>query len=134
VYELTTRSLNELLANVRGAYPKEACGALIGTARGRATRLSVVPTSSEENTPISFIIRDRALRSVAESLGPSSTICGCFHSHVLGFARPSKRDCAADKSTGDIWLIYSIRFQDVRLFTWDGARFNRTRFRVVATA
>jgi proteasome lid subunit RPN8/RPN11 len=131
LYELTFRGLGDLLRNSRSAYPKEASGVLIGAERGHATRLSVIETPSEENTHLSFIIRDQALRRIAQSLGKSSRICGCFHSHVLGPARPSKRDCASHKASGDLWLIHSLRFQDLKLFIWDGAKFNRTRFRVV---
>jgi proteasome lid subunit RPN8/RPN11 len=131
VYELTLRGLDHTLRVARLAYPREACGVLIGAARGHVTRLSVMATTAEENTSLSFVIRDRAIQTIAQSLDKSSAVRGCFHSHVLGPARPSKRDCTAHKSRGDLWLIYSLRFLDLRLFTWDGARFSRTRFRVV---
>src|SRR6202051_3066050 len=118
---LPTAQIEHLLTHVRAAFPREASGLLLRRDFKRFTILSVAGTSSTDNTPLSFRIRDGAIEKIAESLRGSDTrICGCFHSHVLGKAYPSSHDCAATKESGDLWLIYSVRFRDLHLYRWDG--------------
>jgi len=132
VYIFPINQLEQLLACVHEAFPLEASGLLLQREHKRFTVLSVVGTSSEGNTPLSFRIRSAAIDKIAESLRDSDTkICGCFHSHVLGAARPSKRDTAATKEAGDLWFIYSVRFQALKLYGWNGRAFQKEHFRIV---
>jgi proteasome lid subunit RPN8/RPN11 len=120
-----------LLIGVREAFPKEASGILVQQAYKRVSVLSLVATSSEINTPTSFRIEDDAIESVQRSLAHTrARVCGYFHSHIGGPARPSSRDVAGAKDQGELWLIYSVRFRDLRLFRWNGAAFERERFRL----
>lgn len=131
MYLFPIDQVGELLACTKAALPREGAGLLLRREFKRFTVLSVAATSNEENTLLSFRIRDVAISKIAESLIDSGTkICGCFHSHVLGAARPSKRDCAATKKRGDLWLIYSVRFCNLNLFSWDGATFQKERYRI----
>ena len=116
--------------HARDAFPREAAGLLIGRRRDSATALSVYPTPIDENTLLSFKIRDTTIRSVRERLNGGATIRGCFHSHLVGAARPSKHDRAGAQTPGDLWLIYSLRFHELKLYEWDGERFHRRRFRI----
>lgn len=129
MYLLPIDQIDQLLTCVQAAFPREASGLLLRREFRRFTVLSVAGTSSEENTLFSFRIRDAAIDKIAESLRGSGTrIGGCFHSHVVGAARPSSRDCAATKEPGDLWLIYSVRFRNLNLFGWDGMTFQKERF------
>jgi proteasome lid subunit RPN8/RPN11 len=121
--------IEQLLTRVHAALPREASGLLLRREVKRFTVLSFAGTSTTENTPFSFRIRDAAIDKIEKSLSGSSTsICGCFHSHVLGAARPSKLDCTATKKPGDLWFIYSVRFRHLHLFAWNGITFQKERF------
>jgi proteasome lid subunit RPN8/RPN11 len=134
MYLFPIDQIGELLTCAKAALPREAAGLLLRREFKRFIVLSVAATSSEENTPLSFRIRDVAIDKIAESLINSGTkICGCFHSHVVGAARPSKHDCAATKKPGDLWLIYSVRFRNLNLFSWDGMTFQKERFRIASS-
>jgi proteasome lid subunit RPN8/RPN11 len=120
-----------MLEQVRAALPREASGLLVGESCARATALSVYGTRSDENTPVSFRIRDEAIRNIEESLcGTGVRVRGCFHSHVLGAARPSRYDRDGARAAGELWLIYSVRRRELRLYEWDGKTFQKRRFRI----
>jgi len=130
---MTAFRVNDLVAAVRHShksFPTEACGVLVG--RRGSTLLSIRSTAGRDNTVISFTIADSEIAAIEQDLaGSNEAVRGCFHSHVFGRAIPSKRDAAARKRRGDLWLIYSLRFRQLRLFEWNGDRFSRRRFRVV---
>lgn len=132
MYLLQIDEVERILAQAKTAFPLEASGLLLRQAFRRFTILSVIETSIEENTLSSFRIRDAEISKIAKSVENSEKkICGCFHSHVLGPARPSRRDSLPDKERGDLWLIYSLSFRDLNLFRWDGSKFQRDRFQIV---
>ena len=132
MYILPVDQVERLLACVDEAFPCEAAGLLLGRHVGRYTVLTVASVSSSENTPLSFRIRNADIAQVASSLKGSTTkICGCFHSHVLGDARPSRTDREGAEEFGSLWLIYSVRFRRLKLFRWHGTAFFGERFRVV---
>jgi proteasome lid subunit RPN8/RPN11 len=136
MYLLPIDQAGKLVACVNAAFPREAAGLLLRQeSRKGIVLLSVVPLSPTENTPFSFRIRDASIDDVEKSLANSGMkVCGCFHSHVFGPARPSKHDCAALKCPGDLWFIHSVRFRRLRLFLWDGRRFRTERFRIALSA
>ena len=131
MYVLPLDQVEQLLTHVQAAFPWEASGLLLRREFKRSTILSIAATPSDENTLLSFRIRDAAISRIAASVKGSGTrVCGCFHSHVLGAARPSVRDSASPKTPGDLWLIYSARFRDLKLFRWDGTTFQKERFQI----
>lgn len=135
VYAFGTGSIGAVLKDARSAFPREASGLLLGKRSAGVTILSICATPSDENTLVSFRIRDETIRKIEESLrGGPVQIRGCFHSHVVGAARPSKYDCMGVKAVGDLWLIYSVRFCELRLFQWDGNAFQRRRYRILKAA
>lgn len=114
-----------LTSAVRRAYPREACGLLFAPP-GRPVELRLVPTAPTWNTPASFRIKAREIersRREREALGES--LVGCFHSHVISGARPSRSDRLGAKRLGGLWLIYSVRWHQLALFHWDGTDFER---------
>lgn len=132
MYLLPIDQLEQFLKHIRAALPREASGLLLGKEWQRFTVLSFVGTSSKENTPFSFRIRDAAIDRIGESLrGSGVRICGCAHSHNFGKAFPSRRDCVAKKGHCTLWMIYSVPQRDLNLFVWDGMTFNKERFRII---
>src|ERR1041385_7294097 len=126
MYVLFDSEVRRLCEAARTALPCEASGILIRENRRREAVLSLVVTSSDRNTPRSFRIARETIRNTERALsGSSARICGCFHSHVLVSAWPSRRDHAGPKRIGDLWLIYSLRFRGLELFEWDGSEFQR---------
>lgn len=132
MYVFPVDEIEKVLASAKTAFPSEASGLLLRQQFGRFTLLSVTETSNQENTLLSFRIRDEVIEKIAKSLkGSRRAICGVSHSHVLGRAWPSSIDCAATKERGDLWLIYSVAYRHLRLFKWDGMTFQRTRFHIL---
>lgn len=124
--------LQLLLKYVQAAFPREASGIILNQEFKEYGILSFVETSSEENTPFTFCIRDVEIKKVSASLKKSEKkVCGCFHSHIFGSARPSKYDCAAKKEVGDLWLIFSVKFSDFKIYRWDGKIFHKQKFRII---
>jgi proteasome lid subunit RPN8/RPN11 len=113
------------------AFPREASGILLARAEGGHQKLSVVITPNDRNTFHSFVVAAAEFNAVRSRMETADVrICGVFHSHIFGAARASQRDREAEKAAGDLWLIYSLRTGDLKLFEWDGAEFTRTRFRM----
>jgi proteasome lid subunit RPN8/RPN11 len=132
MYLFPINQIEQILTFAQAAFPRESAGLLLQEEFKRFTVLSVAATPIKENTLLSFRIREAAIDKIAESLrGSGMIICGCFHSHVIGAASPSRHDNAATKKPGDLWLIYSVRFRNLNLFEWNGSIFHRERFRVV---
>jgi proteasome lid subunit RPN8/RPN11 len=86
---LAPRILDSLIQSARDAYPKEACGLLVGRdAAGRFIPVKNVATdaSQYEMDPSELIASLRDLRQTGEKL------LAIFHSHPNGPAEPSKND------------------------------------------
>ena len=81
--------LEEVIQESRKAYPKEACGLLVGRNSGerliRVTNISTHPHEYEMD-PAELIAAFRSLRETGELL------IAIFHSHPNGPAEPSKTD------------------------------------------
>ena len=135
VYLLPVTELETIVVQADKLFPREASGLLVGTTFGQFTVLTAAPTRCDDNTILSFRITTSEIAKVAASLkGSSSSIVGCFHSHVIGPARPSRTDCAALKALGDLWMIYATTPPRLNLFSWTGLSFQRERFRIVPLA
>ena len=133
MYLLEIAQLQKMVNHIEKAIPCEAAGIILAKEYKQHTYLSFVETSVEENTLLSFRIRDKAINEIAESVkGTRLRICGCFHSHILGPALPSSYDCLTPKKKGELWLIYSVRFLDINIFSWIGTSFRREHFRIVS--
>jgi proteasome lid subunit RPN8/RPN11 len=81
-----------VVAHARRARPLECCGLLVGTGRHLAF---AVPMDNVESSRVRYRIDDRAhieLRRVLRRFVPPLSICGVYHSHPAGDARPSATD------------------------------------------
>ncbi len=121
-----------LLKIAQSSYPRETSGLMLGYDFRQYTLLNFVATSNSENTPFTFRIKDAEIAEVADSAKETNRrICGCFHSHILGVAKPSAYDIACPKNEGDLWLIYAVKYSDIRIFRWDGESFQKQRFTIL---
>jgi proteasome lid subunit RPN8/RPN11 len=101
---VTSQVLEELRAAAASAFPKEACGILLGegakiTAFLEATNVHHAPETHFEIDPQALINAYRAEREG----GPQ--VLGYFHSHPKGPAAPSATDQKMAAGDGKIWAI-----------------------------
>lgn len=121
-----------LLRFVQSTFPLEASGIILGQELGKYAVLYFIETNIAENTPFTFCIRDSEIFKISESIkGSDKKIYGCFHSHIFGAARPSIYDFSADKNMGDLWLIYSVKFSDFKIYKWSGIAFQNQSFKII---
>lgn len=133
MYLIDIGELESFLRHVRSAWPKEGAGLLLADDYGRYTVLSFLGTTSAYNSPTSFRITDSSIDSAASKLRGSATrICGCAHSHNFGKALPSSYDFAAEKGPCALWLIYSVPYNELKLFFWDGKEFHVRRLIIIS--
>ena len=130
MFRLGRSEFGRLVDEAHDAYPREACGLLFAPA-GWPSELRLVPTVATWNTPVSFRIAEQEINRVRRrrrALGED--LLGCFHSHVLSRAWPSKYDRQGAQRLGGLWLIYSIPTRRVALFDWNGRRFQQRALRL----
>lgn len=107
------------------AFPAEACGLLAGRTTGGTLELVPYPTPNAARGRNAFRIPPAALTSVLQRMYRDGVVlCGCFHSHPSGPARPSPVDCRfGSRSPQFLWLIYSTTTRDLALFRQRGGSF-----------
>lgn len=92
----------------RAAWPKEACGLLVGS--GAVIREAVVSENLSNNPERAFLI-DPALhlRAQRRAREKGLKVLGVFHSHPSGEAAPSPEDeRAARAAPSQVWLISAL--------------------------
>lgn len=92
--------LEEILAHAQQDYPREACGLILSTAKGR----QYVSCRNIAKTPSEHFIINPVDQANAEDLGE---IVAVVHSHPDGNPRPSQADRLGCKNSGYPWLIVS---------------------------
>jgi proteasome lid subunit RPN8/RPN11 len=98
-------------AEARRAFPREACGLLLGTRdeAGRAHVARVVPAPNTASGPDRFEIDPALLLALhREARGAGEAIVGHYHSHPNGSPAPSARDLAEAAWPGLVWLIAAL--------------------------
>jgi proteasome lid subunit RPN8/RPN11 len=134
-YILPPSELEKIIEHVFSAIPKEACGLLLARDSARNSILSFIGLPSSGNSEYSFRIKDISICQIANSLRGSKTrICGCVHSHIRGRAKPSLVDCESSKGQCLIWMIYSVRYQELNLFEWCETGFRKIHLRIGGVA
>lgn len=92
-FELHAAAEKALREHARLAWPQEACGLLAAGTDGVQRYLPMANTASAQSRyeidPMEFARRERELREAG------LRVCGFFHSHPHGPARPSEADAAA---------------------------------------
>ena len=103
--EVTSEALTAMLAAAAAAYPREACGVLLGegsriTRAVETTNIHPEPATHFEIDPQALIDAHRAARS-----GDGPQVIGYFHSHPAGPPAPSATDRACAARDGRVWAI-----------------------------
>ena len=109
-FELQAATEKALREHARLAWPQEACGLLAAGTDGVQRYLPMANTANArtrfEMDPVEFARRERELREAG------LWICGFFHSHPHGPARPSPADIAAAWPQ-HVQLILGMRDQEL---------------------
>lgn len=102
--EVSSALVNRLLAEARGALPREACGLLMGSGEKvsevrRCANVHPHPEAYFEIDPRALIDAHRAARS------GGMEVLGYWHSHPSGPSEPSATDRAQATGDGRVWAI-----------------------------
>lgn len=113
-----------LVALCQAAAPREACGLLGGVPRDGVWYLRIFPAVNVLHSRTAFRIPPAEVARTRVLLARRGMrLCGCFHSHPCGPARPSPADCRLATQVGWVWLIFSPRWNTLGAFLWRGSRF-----------
>lgn len=114
-------------AAAREAFPREACGLLLGRRDGERLRVSrMLPADNVAADPFRGFELDPALRFRVEreQRAGGEDLLGHWHSHPTGRAEPSATDRAMQYEPDLVWLICGVDAEGMtRLKAWqpDGA-------------
>lgn len=105
------------------AFPAEACG-LLATKPGRSLDIVLYPATNVARGRDRFQIHRSAIAHIRHRIERDGlALCGCFHSHTHGPARPSPTDVRlAGTGFGFLWLIYSMATHRVGVFRRNAGR------------
>lgn len=97
----------EIEAAAVAAYPKEACGLLVG----KADRIfEAVQTRNLAKGSDTFLIDPELhLKVQRAARARGLEIIGCYHSHPKGDSNPSIRDWRDKNGAGFLWMITSLK-------------------------
>ena len=122
---LKPEDLKQIVDHAEAAYPKEACGLLLGFQRADGN-IEVTRVAESENKAapdrndrfeVDPELRLRLMREARDAApigmsggayGASRGIIGHYHSHPDGSARPSATDLAAAWEPDLVWLITAV--------------------------
>ena len=89
------------------AYPKEACGLLVGKADHI---FEAVPTRNLAKESDAFLIDPELHLKVQRAARTRGLgIIGCYHSHPKGDSKPSIHDWREKNGAGFLWMITSLK-------------------------
>lgn len=103
--EVTSEALKAMHSAADAAYPREACGLLLGcgtciTRLIQTANVHPTPQTHFEIDPQALIDAHRAEREGGQA------VLGYFHSHPAGDVAPSETDKKMAAGDGRIWAIY----------------------------
>ncbi|HYC88691.1 MAG TPA: M67 family metallopeptidase [Thermoanaerobaculia bacterium] len=118
-------TLARVVALASAAFPAEACGLLAAKRVGRFLDIVLYPAPNVAIARGSFEIPRAAIATIRRRIGRDGLVlCGCFHSHPSGPARPSPTDSRLARTRPDfLWLIYSASSQQIGVFRKSNGRF-----------
>jgi len=110
--------LEEIFAHARESFPNECCGWLTGNkdsyiANGvrravNAYDTKIHPTAKDRTPQTAFVISDKDLLALNQTLEDEIRPLIIYHSHPNGLARPSATDSALAANDGAIWAIIAV--------------------------
>ena len=99
------------------AYPKEACGLLVG--KGDHIFEAVATRNLAKGSDAFLIDPELHLKTQRAARARGLGIIGCYHSHPNGDSNPSNRDWQEKNGAGFLWMITSLekdKFPETRIF------------------
>jgi proteasome lid subunit RPN8/RPN11 len=125
----------QIEAEAQAAFPREACGLLVGQRRGERIEIFLAhPAANVADRDDRFEIDPQAQFTLLHALrGSGREIVGCYHSHPNGRAEPSGADEAGALERGFIWLIAGVTqttISAINAFAFDGARFHTLQLHI----
>lgn len=106
--EIPAKALALIEAEAKAAFPKEACGFLVGK-KGGDFILETISAPNLFPGPDQFLIDPEFhLKTQRELRDQGLAIIGVYHSHPGGDSTPSPQDRAGPNTPGFYWLITSL--------------------------
>lgn len=118
-FVINKEDVENLKQDAVGHFPKEVCGLITAEYVNKMKiKLSFYFVENKSKTNSGFLIPILEIEQLNRKLsGKNVWICGVFHSHPYGNAKPSYADILnGAKTRFKIWAIYSIRCKDLGLF------------------
>jgi len=98
--------LQKIETEALNAYPREACGLLVGKA---GEILEVIPSPNLADEDDEFMVDPALQIRTKRALRPKSlAVLGVYHSHPSGESSPSARDAKGAANPGFFWIITAI--------------------------
>ena len=108
---MNNNTLENFRSHVEYQYPKEACGLIVSTNKGKEL---FVPARNMSETPEDDFILDPRDYMMAEDLGVITAIC---HSHPDNTCMPSEADRVSCETSNKPWHILS--WPGNKLYSWE---------------
>lgn len=116
--------LARMAAFVERAIPREACGLLGGRIDRARLHVKIYPAVNDTRSLCGFLIRSRQFQELERQIESDGlSLCGCYHSHPRGAARPSVADQQMSTRPSFLWIICAPARRSTKAFWWNGRRF-----------
>ena len=100
---------DEIIAQCRRQYPKEACGLLAGR---DGVAAQVYPMTNVEDSPIGYAMDPKEQLAVEKAMRPrGQQLVGIYHSHTASAAYPSSVDVSLAISPDVSYVLVSLKDQ-----------------------
>lgn len=128
MYYLKREDYEQIRTWSKQSSPYECCGLLAGKRTSMGILIKPIRAVNVSTSPAnSFVISGSEIKKIQIKVRQSNLqFIGCFHSHVQGVSQPSKRD-ELSVLKGRLWLIYSVRYDTMCGYLWNGEVFKTAR-------
>ena len=105
--------LNKIEAEALAAYPKEACGLLVGRPGGDEI-VDAIPSCNLASGEDEFLIDPKVhIKAQRELREQELAVIGVYHSHTSGDSAPSRSDKISTNLSDFWWLIVALKGQKI---------------------